>query len=199
MLHIVTLVSRREPLLPVAESVHAAWERVQERQDEFEWRLVYHQEKAGQPRTRYFPSIGFHRFDHVVSVPPDACGEPYLRTFVLGELTDGHILWLDDDNLLHPEILEDLLPRIAAAPDSAFVYHQLDKSGALRCRAQPDHMKVNRVDTAQVIAPRSLYGTHVFANVARGTDGMMYETLYRESAARFVFLDRALVYHNAAC
>lgn len=197
-LHFVTLVTRPQNLGAIAESIaramHVADHAAAEESGNgagADVEMIWHQVIDGS-KVRGFPS-GFN-------VVPAAgwAGEPYLRNYALDELVhDGHIAWLDDDNLVESGFVAAVVQQLRVQPDAALVFDQLRADRTPRLTARPENMRYGAVDTAQVVAPRELYGDLRFANRAEGCDGVMYEQLFKAQPERFRFVNEPRVLYNA--
>jgi len=192
-LAVVTLVTRPRNLSAIAASITAALENAPNANVELDWIQVWDQRSANFSEVdgEYYPAHGY-----ILTPPPDWYGEPYLRNAALTVVESGHVAWLDDDNTMAPTFIARVGELLAETPDAALVFDQT-ANGAHRLTAAPRNMIVGGVDTAQVVAPRELYDGQSFRNVINGTDGLMYEAIFRQHAERFRFVNEPHVTYNA--
>lgn len=106
----------------------------------------------------------------------------------------GHFLYfLDDDNLMHPRLVE--LVEDHQESRNALVVQQVEKNGTLRLRANVP--SIGNIDTAQVVLPRELVGSHRWPVGRYDADGVFFAAIYREHPERFVFVQEPASYYNA--
>lgn len=192
MIHIVTLVTRPANLVRIAESIVASRGDVPPHR----WLALFDASKTGAELS--LPEACPPESEAFSIVPTDGWfGEPALRNAALDRIDDGHIVWLDDDNALHPDLLARIGSEAATDSDVALVFDQVNPDGGLRLRAAPENMRYTGVDTAQVVAPRSIYARLRFPNRSEGTDGFMYTTLFIAGRAHFRFINEPLALYNA--
>jgi hypothetical protein len=120
-------------------------------------------------------------------------------TDLMKGVRDGWVMWLDDDNLLHPDLPKRLGELVdgASSDVGAFVFDcQYPEVAHGLLRAQPQNMRPGGVDGGQVVL------WHWFAQefpwpVGTCADGEWLNTLYRAKPDAFQFVNEALTYHNA--
>ena len=201
-LTVVTLVTRPGNLPAIADSINAALV------DGFgqpipgldvRWLVLFDQAKLPAPELVVLPAQSPDTTEgYCVEVLDGQCGEPFLRNKALDLVDVGHhIAWCDDDNLVEPDFFLAVAAQLAEQPGAVLVFDQVLADGTHRLTASPDNMRFGSVDTAQVVAPREVYGAHRFDNVANGTDGFMYERLWQSHGTRFKFVNEPRVKYNA--
>ena len=126
-MHVLTACTRPENLLALAGSLEAAMCEP--------WELCWH--------IRFDPSrqhLGGHK----------------LKNDMLDQITDGWVVFLDDDTLMHP----DLLRHVAEHLDAAGVVVSQDRTASLghMLWAAPENMRLGGVDIGQVVLRRELIG-----------------------------------------
>jgi hypothetical protein len=123
------------------------------------------------------------------------------RNLALDNIEDGWVYFLDDDNVLHPQLLPTMSASIEAHPLArAFVFPQIGHPVHHTAEAGPEHMRVDHIDTAQVFWRRQTIGEVRFEPIdAYHADGLFVEQVGRlhPDFEGFVFLNRALCYYNA--
>lgn len=112
---------------------------------------------------------------------------------------DDWVWILDDDNLVHPQFFDMLncVFEVYANHKKAFVFSQnrADVLGPV-LKADPDNMRVGRVDTAQVVFKKSLLGP-VRLPDSHVADGIFYEELFKiHGEEAFKFLSDPVVNFN---
>lgn len=167
-LHIVTMALRPAGALRAAQSVAAA---------PSPWPLrhliVWHHGAPDPARGRVAARIT----GVFASLPPDAW-----------------VFFVDDDNLLHPGLPAALAP-YADDPAVGAVIVGMDYHGTY-FPARPERLVPCACDGGQV-AVRAGLGATVGWRPGPTGDGEFLQALYAGHAARCVFLDRPLSYHNA--
>lgn len=145
-----------------------------------------------------------HPFDlrHVIAYwagEPDHTRErvaPWL-TDLVADVSDGWLLFIDDDNRLHPGLLARLSTLIEAHPDArAFVFDCLYPGMYEdRLRAGPTRMRPCQVDGGQLVLHASIAKSVAIA--PHGCyDGVYAQVLYQRHVDAFIFVNEALTYHN---
>lgn len=202
-LTVVTLVTRPANLPAIADSIEAALAAATPYEIELRWLVVFDQRKLAGSAGDFATALSFDdgrigpRDGHVVIPHHEWAGEPFLRNYALDQIKTGHVAWIDDDNAMEVFFLLALGEALVADPTAAVVFDQRRKEGGIRLVAAPDRMHYGAVDTAQVIAPRDLYGDRRFANRHEGCDGQMYEELFAAAPERFRFVNQPRVIYNA--
>lgn len=111
------------------------------------------------------------------------------------QVLDEWVMSLDDDNILHP----DLVPWMASHPSqlsnsTGVIWSQCLNDGIRH--AHPDDVRVNHIDTAQfMFRPRILFGLR-FNEQEYAADGLFIEDLYKRSSIGFLFVNQPLCYYN---
>ena len=113
---------------------------------------------------------------------------------------DEYIYLLDDDNLMRPMFLAAVERLFKLCPDKrAFVFSQerRDELGPVLI-AEPENMKLYKIDTAQVVFQKSLLGELRLQEDSRYWDGILFEELFKRHPEDFYFQRKpALVRYNA--
>ncbi|MCR4339227.1 MAG: hypothetical protein NUW01_04985 [Gemmatimonadaceae bacterium] len=161
-LHVLTSCSRPGNLPAVAESIAAAASD--------SWEVCWHV-----------------RFDlkhlHV--------GGQQLKNDMLDGITDGWVVFLDDDTTMHP----GLLASAAKVADVGAVIVSQERSDGTILRAARENLQVGLVDIGQAILRRDLIGDARIPIDYNG-DGMFLAGLLRDTPA-VAFVDEILSFHNS--
>lgn len=145
-----------------------------------------------------------HPFDlqHVLAYWPEEPDLSRVRvapwlTQVIAGVGEGWVMFVDDDNRLHPQILGRLGELVAAHPHArAFIFGcQYPEMHNGYIPASPGVMRPGSVDGGQIA---------IEAELARSIpiephdcyDGAWLGALYRENKRAFVFVNEPLTYHN---
>jgi hypothetical protein len=168
-LHILTAVTRPENLPRLAESIAAASFTP-------EWEIVWH--------LRFDPlkqNVGGHA----------------IKNRMLDGIEDGWCWILDDDTVMHPELLGRLDRVLTEQPGTwALVVSQTRRDGRY-LEAAEGMVKVGYIDAGQVIMRRDFIGDHRIPTTYEG-DGRWLSDLLPGQDGVF-YLDEALSLHNALC
>jgi hypothetical protein len=131
--------------------------------------------------------------------PDPACGPQRAQwaTDLIRSVRDGWILFVDDDNRLHPELPARLAWLAQNCPDAqAFVFScQYPEMHQGRILAQPGIMRPGSVDGGQVVLWWKLAQSRAWPS-GDCADGQYLAGLYRAYQPRFVFEPQLLTYHN---
>jgi hypothetical protein len=116
------------------------------------------------------------------------------RNMALGTIKEGYVYFLDDDNLLHP----DLIPKIESMPSigvnsRAYVFSQQLETRVRKARWED--IRQTHIDTAQYMLDRSLIGDKRF-NHHYCADGEFIEELYLDNPQDFTLIEDILSYYN---
>lgn len=119
-------------------------------------------------------------------------------TRIIGEIDDGWLMLVDDDNLLHPELPRRMAELLAEHPHAgAIVFDSVYPEVAHGLlRAGPDRVKPTYIDGGQVVlrhdvAKLAPWGTE------RISDGTYLYQVYEQARDSFIFVNEPLCYHNA--
>lgn len=169
-LHVITMALDRDGALRAAMSVHRAvrpWPTSH--------RIVWHH----GPRDPSRQVVTARLNAEFAATPPDVW-----------------LFFVDDDNLLHPELPAALVQTVAANPDAEAVIVGMQYGPASYFPALPERMRPCSVDGGQLAIRASLAQTEPWPAGPMG-DGLFIEALYRRVPERFAFVDRPLSFHNA--
>lgn len=183
-LHIVTPCIRVENLERIAESIVAP----------VDW-LVVLDSRFGLDIERARRAVAGVPRARVEMGRSEGPGEYAQCNAALEMISDGWIVFLDDDNLLHPALPSRLAEIVRDHPGAGAVLFDQDLGGGIR-RAAPKNVRVGRVDSGQFAVSRSFVGTDRFSVYAPSADGAFIESLYRRAPSRFVFVSEVLATYN---
>lgn len=121
---------------------------------------------------------------------------PWL-TELIGSIRDGWLMFVDDDNRLHPDLPHRLAELTQEHPDArAFVfdcaYPEMHQG---MIRAAPDAMRPGAIDGGQAVLWWELAQAMAWPAQECG-DGHYLAALYRGYREAFVFVNEPLTYHN---
>lgn len=92
------------------------------------------------------------------------------RNLALKEIpSDAWIYWLDDDNLLHPELVPTARAALEENPHCRAMVFQQERNGSV----EPAHIAACFTDMGQVLVQRSALGDFRFDVHKREADGIM--------------------------
>lgn len=163
ILHVLTAVSRPENLPRITESLAAA---ARDAPVSVAWRWKFDLDKH-----------------HV--------GGQELKNRMLGEITDGWVWILDDDTLVHPDLLHRIAPLTSGV--GMIVVSQSRADGDTLV-ASPENMQVGGIDIGQAIMLRSAIGEHRIPEMYDG-DGVFLTEI--ADGAMVEYVDEVLSLHNA--
>ena len=117
---------------------------------------------------------------------------------VINTIYNGFIYYLDDDNILHPDFLNTL--STFTDINKIYVIDQFvdykDFTGVEYRIAEPENMRVQGVDIAQIIFPRHVFDSYEFKG-DYCADGILIEQLHTEHPEYFEYISETLSYYNS--
>ncbi len=186
MLHIVTPVSRPWNLAALDESLRRGIRRTP-----YAWWVVFDVARTTIPPRPIWCDAAYWG-------PGDgrtgAVGYPQ-RNWALDRIDDGWVYFLDDDNLIHPDMERVWEESLQAHPDADwFVFRQVRRDGTTYL---PPHCppRVGRIDVGQGIMKRERIGRMRFPADRYDADGALFERLALDRGPCCV--DHAAAYYNA--
>jgi hypothetical protein len=187
-LNIITPLTRPQNLAVMGRSIQLAIPHVN-----FRWIVVMDGDYSmfRDYLTPYWDNIEYHTF------PSDGKGIAgnTQRNFGLDLVSEGHVYFLNDDNIMHPKFNNAII--IAEQfDDYSIVFHQQLKTGTTRLFAHPKNMKETFVEASQWIVPREMVGDLRWEPFNYCADGVFVETLYNFYPERFLFIGEGLSYYN---
>lgn len=121
----------------------------------------------------------------------------YLRRLKGDNEINGWNMFLDDDNILHPDFFSTLSNMSTIITEySGLIFDQCFKNGETRLNADPDNVRVGNVDTAQYIFRGNIVGSLLFDETRYDADGVFIEELYRRHREKFLIVNQPLCYYN---
>jgi hypothetical protein len=118
------------------------------------------------------------------------------RNFALDAIASGWIVFVDDDNLLHPNLPRLLSRTIVAKPTSRFVVFDQDLGDGIR-RAAPESVRVGAIDSAQFAFERAFAADERFDVYAYSADGIFAWRLFKKAPKQFAFVNETAALYNA--
>jgi hypothetical protein len=118
------------------------------------------------------------------------------RNEALERITGGWIVFVDDDNLLHPDLPRLLASAVAAHPDARFIVFDQDLGDEIR-RAAPENVRIGAIDSGQFAFDRSFAGNLRFDVYAYSADGIFASDLFARAPERFAFVSETAAHYNA--
>lgn len=122
---------------------------------------------------------------------------------IFDEIQDDEWVYvLDDDNQMHPELIETIKTEMTKYPAAqGFIFSQSvgkkDFSGLDIREAKPENVKVQSIDMGQFFLKKSLIGEKRLESMKYVADGVFIEELYKEKTKDFIFIDKVLCYYNS--
>ncbi|GIW59045.1 MAG: hypothetical protein KatS3mg087_0111 [Patescibacteria group bacterium] len=182
-LHIITPVSRPHLLPQIADSIREGFKQIKP-----VWYCCF---DKNIPIVDKPLGINIAYWD---AVKESGCWGYNCRNQILNLFKSGWVYFLDDDNLIHPNMEEVFLRALEAYPECRwFVFRQIRSSGDIYLY-ETDQPRLGTIDMGQCILDRELIGGLQFEN-KYAADGVFYEQL----AQRYkpIAISEAAVYYNA--
>ena len=127
-----------------------------------------------------------HRHEHI--------GGQAVKNRMLDELSDGWVMFLDDDTLVHPKLWERFGEVRAAHQDAPALVVSQQHSVLGTLHAAPENVMIGTIDIGQVILRREVIGAHRIPESYAGDGEFLHAILPHVDA---VYLDEVLSFHNA--
>jgi glycosyltransferase involved in cell wall biosynthesis len=137
------------------------------------------------------------------------CSDPGIsgntqRNCGLNLAEDGFVYFLDDDNVVHPDFWAEfpsMVPdnyyswdqlRNPAGDDTDWVLFKNEKGKILR----GDTLKLQRIDTAQVLIPKKFFEGLQWKTDDYKADGILIESVYKKNPSSHIYIPKVLSYYN---
>jgi hypothetical protein len=118
-------------------------------------------------------------------------GGQAVKNTLLDEITDGWVMFLDDDTVVHPDLWK-LFSRHNAEAEAIVVSQQHSVLGVLH--AAPTNVMIGTVDIGQAIIRRDVIGAQRIPETYAGDGEFLHDILPHVNA---VYVDEVLSFHNA--
>lgn len=174
-----------------------------------EWHIVFDFAVDKDVIKRYKETFEPHhaRFIEIfihVSDKSHAVAGHYHRNFVLDKLhaeypvlSRSWIYQLDDDNIIHPDLLRFLRDEHTTLTNvNVLMFDQKLRNGATRLRANKDQVKVGFVDTAMMICRLSAIGSIRYDDEDYCADGKFISEVYEWNKNHTLFFNQPFCYYN---
>lgn len=190
-LHIITPVSRPQNIPALAQSIKSAIVP----DITVEWWLVY--DAAALPSELPQSTCHFLAVPSVVKGNKISVAGNAQYNAALDKISDGWVYFLDDDTTLHHRLIKAIAPLLLNIPGCNIAFNQNLPDGTRRLTVSPDNMRVNAVDTGQVVLCRESIGNirRTPADAYCG-DGRMIEAVFKAHPNSFIFLNETLSVYN---
>jgi len=194
LLNIITPVSRTENLQLIHNSIFFAnYDYINEMLFDIELYLIYDGIRI--------PDISFS-FKRAMKVY-GRCVESHQygnaqRNLGLAKIDEGWILFLDDDNIIHPDMLMTLNNEIKENPDKkCFLFTSVKRNGEVYCSLKDDFSNLvpGQIDVAQFVIHFSIIGDTKFILDKYDADGYFIKEIYKKHPEAFKNTD-GFVYYN---
>ncbi len=120
------------------------------------------------------------------------------KNFGLARVKEGYFQCLDDDNIVHPNLLRRIEKAAAEHPTArGFIVSQRrwDVHGNLK--ASPDSVMPRKIDSAMSLVHKDLIGDERYLQEFGGEeDGHFIQRVYERHRGRFFFIDEILSFFN---
>jgi hypothetical protein len=164
------------------------------------WYIVYDTSKNRSYQKKYL------NHPHIVELECSDVGRVghAQRNFAINVIEDGFIYFLDDDNIIHPDLYAELKNinkmfyytwdqlRNKEGDNTDWVLFKNEKGKILK----GNKLKVQAIDTAQFMFPRDLIGDLRWDVNDYKADGIFIEKLNQLYPNRHVYIPRVLSYYN---
>lgn len=118
------------------------------------------------------------------------------RNEALERIADGWIVFVDDDNILHPDLPRCLVETANANPSARFIVFDQDLGDGIR-RAAAENVRVGAIDSGQFAFERDFAADERFDVYAYSADGIFASRLYAKAPDRFTFVSQTAAFYNA--
>ena len=122
-----------------------------------------------------------------------ASGNPQ-RNAALKESQGDYVYFLDDDNIIHPDLLRECYSHMLRG--ECIVVNQVNKENKVRLTASREAIKPTFIDTAQFLIPGDIARNYTWDVWDYCADGIYFSTIYKENKDKFVIVNKNLSYYN---
>ena len=197
ILHIITRCSRTKNILKIKESI---FNRIPDNFTIY-WHITFDTTHLKDidadilsQLEHDFISLKFRKSDH------GDYGHNFIN-ITLDQIPNGWVYILDDDNILHKDLLPTISGLIDENPEKrGFIFNQKvdakDFTSIDVREAKPENVKVGGIDMAQFFLRRDLIGFSRLKLDDYKADGHFIEDLYQFNQDDFLFIDKILCYYN---
>lgn len=113
--------------------------------------------------------------------------------YALDQIEDGYVWGIADDCIPHPNFFLRMHQIMHKTPNKGvYIVNQRRSNGRI-LEARENNVKPGKIDGAQAVIKRNIYGNNRFI-MHNCTDGVMYKMLFEEFPKEFVFTDEILSY-----
>jgi hypothetical protein len=180
MLSIITPCTRQENLPKIFNSIH--FDLIDK------WYIIY---DTSNKKNKYV-----HRYLSNPKIVESFCPASgkygnAQRNVAIHFVKDGFVYYLDDDNIIHPE-LWNTLPYLD--PTKFYSWNQQRNQHGLEYKS--DKFQVTNIDTAQFIAPRNLLEDIFWETQAYDADTIFFRELYSKYPEKYCYIDKVVCYYN---
>jgi hypothetical protein len=182
-LNIITPCTRPQNLLKIHESI---FENVPSDLDVTWWVVP----DFSKPFEIELPGTKFHTF---YTYGKGVVGHDQRNYALTYFPLEGHVKFLDDDNILHPNYYEEVAPYIGT--DKIIIVDQYLRDNTKRLEARPENVFPNHIDCDQYTFPITSVEYTTVPLVYNG-DGIFITMLYAKCKDRFVYINQPASYYN---
>lgn len=167
----------------------------------YRWYIVYDTTR-NRTYTRKYP--GHPKIIELESSDVGISGNAQ-RNAALNIVEDGFVYFLDDDNVVHPDLWVEL-PKMTSnhyyswdqlrnpeGDDTDWVLFKNEKGKILK----GDTLKLQRIDTAQVLIPKKFFEGLQWKTDDYKADGILIESVYKKNPSAHIYLPKILCYYNS--
>lgn len=174
MLTIITPCYRQKFIIKVSESIN--FDKIDK------WIIVY-----DTSRNRTYNRIFNHpKIEEVFCSDVGQAGHPQ-RNFGVKMVTDGHIYFVDDDNIIHPEFWN-----LSFEPDYFYTFDQLrNKHGTI---LHGPNIRIGAIDTAMFVVPKKMFIDWDINEYA--ADGLFIYAINSRNPDKHKYIDKVASYYN---
>jgi len=167
----------------------------------YRWYIVYDTTR-NRTYTRKYP--GHPKIIEIESSDVGISGNAQ-RNAALNIVEDGFVYFVDDDNVVHPDLWVEL-PKMTcdhyyswdqlrnpAGDDTDWVLFKNEKGKILK----GDTLQLQRIDTAQVLIPKKFFEGLQWKTDDYKADGILSESVYKKNPSAHIYLPKVLCYYNS--
>jgi hypothetical protein len=190
-LHIITPVTRPENIRPILKSIGEGWKGIQ---INVEWWLVFDipPDRSKVPNPALWENAPFvHAEVFYTADKGNGYGGPQ-RSRALDRIVDGWIGFIDDDSMLHPDLIRVIAPYLSKGP-RVYLFGQVFKNGGVKYFEMDDPCR--HFEHSMGVFHRSLVGD-IRQPAGYDCDKQFVRPIYEKHKGSFVILPYVLAYYN---
>ena len=164
---------------------------------EIDWHVIFDTSVLKSIDFKVLESLkGPNTFFHIIEGQPGDLLYPQSME-VINKIQEGYIYYLDDDNIIHPKFIDELVNY--PSKSQIYIVDQFvnfkDFTNLEHRLALPGNMKYQGVDLAQMVFHYSIFSNYEFIG-DYAADSILIEQIHNDHPEWFTYINKTLSYYN---